>query len=533
MKSKLLHKQSLVFLSIFLGYFVQAQQQDKAERNFEKFKQFYSLLYSHYMDTVDFNKVVETAMIKSLENLDPHSAYLPPREASSENDRLRGNFEGIGISYNILRDTLNVAEVIVNGPSEKVGLLAGDKLIKINDTVWAGKSNMKADDYVSRLRGKKGTIVRLTMLRSGKLIDFSITRDVIPIYSVDASFMVDNAVGYIRLNKFSGTTPLEIDTAIKKLKVEGMKTLILDLQYNGGGVLNSAVALADEFTEKGKMIVYTQGLHSPRQAYLASEDGLWKEGKILILVNEQSASASEIAAGALQDLDRGLVVGRRTYGKGLVQRPFTLLDNSQLRLTTAQYFTPSGRCIQKPYSDDKDEYRSELYHRMQTGQLTRQDTIKVADSLMKYTANNRKVYGGGGITPDIYVPIDTSMNTDYYFQIMRKGIIHSYCIDYANNRKSELLKRFPNEDFFVKNFVLSEQDLEDMLAIAEKDGIKKNDTSFEKSRRLFETVMKANIGRNLFHSTAYYKVILDIDPIFKKAYLISRENFYKYKVRDE
>ncbi len=526
-------KISLIFILFFtFTSGVSGQQQENAEKNFEKFKQFYSLLYNYYLDTVNFNKLIETAITKSLENLDPHSTYLPPREASSENERLRGSFEGIGISYNVIRDTLNIADVIANGPSEKVGLLAGDKLLKINDTLWAGKP-MKADEYVSRLRGKKGTIVRVTMLRNGKELDFSITRDIIPLYSVDAAFMIDQSTGFIKLNKYANTTPYEIDTALKKLKGQGMKTLILDLQNNGGGLLTAAVGLADEFIEKDKIIVYTQGLHSPKQTYNATATGNFKEGKVIILVNEHSASASEITAGAIQDWDRGLIIGRRTYGKGLVQRPFNLNDNSQIRLTTAQYFTPSGRCIQKPYEDSKKEYQAELLHRLQSGELSGKDTVKVPDSLMKYTGNNRKVFGGGGITPDVYVPIDTTLNSDYYFQIFRKGILNTYCLDYVNHNKIELLKKFPNEDFFVSKFFITQKEIDEMAIAAEKEGIKKSDYSIQISKKLFEYVLKANIAQNLFSKQAFYKVIIGLDPSVQKALMVAKENFSKYKVRNE
>jgi carboxyl-terminal processing protease len=471
-------------------------------------------------------------MVKSLENLDPHSAYLPPREASSENDRLRGNFEGIGISYNVIRDTLNVADVIANGPSEKIGIMVGDKMLKINDTLWSGMKK-DADHYVSRLRGKKGTEVKVTMLRQGKVIDFVIVRDVIPLYSVDASFMIDKNIGYLKLNKFANTTPYEVDTALKKLLANGMKTLILDLQSNGGGLLTSAVALSDEFIDPDKLIVYTQGIHSPKQSYNSTNTGNFKNGKLIVLVNEQSASASEIAAGAIQDWDRGLIIGRRTYAKGLVQRPFTLIDNSQLRLTTAQYFTPSGRCIQKPYGENKREYQAELLHRLQTGQLTKADTIRVPDSLMKYTNNKRKVYGGGGITPDIYVPIDTSLYSDYYFQLRNKNILNSYCIDYANKYKKELLTQYPNEDYFVTKFKITQKELDELIEEGVKEGVKKSDSSFQISKKLFEIVMKANIARSLYSTQAFYKVILDIDPVLKKAISVAKENFSIYNVRNQ
>lgn len=539
------------FLLLLIILSTQVHAQDKAEKSFEKYKQFYSLLYSFYVDTVDFPKIVETSIAKSLETLDPHSAYLPPREASSENDRLQGSFEGIGISYNIIRDTLNIGEIIAGGPSEKIGLMPGDKMLKINDTLWAGKSSMKADDYVSRLRGKKGTQVKVTILRNKDILNFTITRDVIPLHSVDASFMIDKSLGYIKLNKFAHTTPAEIDTAMKKLKALGMKTLILDLQNNGGGLLNASVALSNEFLEPDRLVVYTEGEKSPKTEYKTDKGGSFKEGKLIILVNESSASASEIVAGAIQDWDRGLIVGRRTFGKGLVQRPFTLNDNSQIRLTTAKYFTPSGRCIQKPYTSDRKEYRSDIWNRMQSGELTSEELQGIQDGKMKIkkdgkdtiitipasdikaTSNGRKVFGGGGITPDVLVAMDTSMNTDYYFKFLRKGVLFNFAQEYVSANKPKLLKEFPNEDYFVNKFEVSKEKLDSLIAKGVKEEIPREDSSYQKSERLFKVVLKANIARYLYNSQAFYKVIMDIDPSVQRAILLSRENFSKYKVRNE
>lgn len=529
----------------------QIQAQDKAEKSFEKYKQFYSLLYSFYVDTVDFPKIVETSISKALETLDPHSAYLPPREASSENDRLQGSFEGIGISYNIIRDTLNIGEVIAGGPSEKIGLMPGDKMLKINDTLWAGKSSMKADDYVSRLRGKKGTQVKVVVLRNKDVLTFVITRDVIPLHSVDAAFMLDKTVGYIKLNKFAHTTPAEIDTAMKKLKNQGMKTLILDLQNNGGGLLTASVALSNEFLEADRLVVYTEGEKSPKTEYKTDKGGNFKDGKLIVLVNESSASASEIVSGAIQDWDRGLIVGRRTFGKGLVQRPFTLNDNSQIRLTTAKYFTPSGRCIQKPYTSDRKEYRSDIWNRMQSGELTSEDLQDMKDGKMKIkkdgkdtmvtipaseikqTANGRKVFGGGGVTPDVIVPIDTSMNTDYYFKFLRKGVLFNFAQDYVTKNKPQLLASYPNEDYFVNKFSVDKATMVELLEKGAKEDIPRSDSSYQKSEKLFQVVLKANIARYLYNSQAFYKVIMDIDPSVQRAITLSRENFSKYKVRNE
>jgi carboxyl-terminal processing protease len=539
----------LMFFLILIS--VNASAQDKAEKSFEKFKQYYSLLYSFYVDSVDFHKIVETSILKSLETLDPHSAYLPPKEASSENDRLQGSFEGIGISYNIIRDTLNIGEVIAGGPSEKIGLMPGDKMLMINDTLWAGKTNMKAEDYVSRLRGKKGTKVKVTLLRNKDVINFTITRDIIPLHSVDASFMIDNSIGYIKLNKFAHTTPYEIDTAMKKLKAQGMKSLILDLQNNGGGLLNASVALSNEFLEADRLVVYTEGEKSPKTEYKTDNGGNFKEGKLIVLVNESSASASEIVSGAIQDWDRGLIVGRRTFGKGLVQRPFTLNDNSQIRLTTAKYFTPSGRCIQKPFSSDRKEYRSDIYSRMNSGELTNEDmahlqegkmkikkdgkdtVVIIPPSEIKYTSTGRKVFGSGGVTPDVFVPIDTTMNSDYYFKFLRKGVLFNYAQDYVTANKVKLLSTYPNEDYFVKTFRVDKETMNGLLEKGVKEDILREDSSFQKSEKLFQVVLKANIARYLYNSQAFYKVLQEIDPMIIRAVALTKENFSKYKVRNE
>lgn len=508
-------------------------QTSKYESNFEKFRQYYTLLRHHYVDTVNFDKIIESAIVKSLENLDPHSMYLPPKEASSENEKLKGSFEGIGIVYNVYKDTLQILDVVAGGPSEKVGLMIGDKLIKIGDTTFAGDSKYKSDDYVSRLKGPRGTKVAISVLRGDKLIDFIITRDVIPIYSVDIATMIDNETGYIKLNKFAGSTPQEISAALNDLSNKGMKTLILDLQNNGGGLLQAAVALCDEFLESKRLVVYTQGEHYPKQSFETSENGLFRKGKLIILINENSASASEIVSGAIQDWDRGLIIGRRSFGKGLVQRPFTLLDNSQLRLTTAEYFTPSGRFIQKPFNKGIKEYRAEIIQRAQSGQLTKKDTLVPPDSLMKYTNNKRKVYGGGGITPDIYVPIDTSINSEYYFNFLRKGLVNQYTTDFIDKNKKSILEKYPKIEDFYMQFQLDSAQFNEFLVLGDSAKIKRDTQAIEKSGAMIKTILKANIGRGIYGTMAFYKIIMDIDPVIQKAIAIRRENFSKYKVRNE
>jgi carboxyl-terminal processing protease len=508
-------------------------QNNNADFQLEKFKQFYSLIQNHYLDTVNNKKLIETAMSKALEILDPHSVYFPAKEAEKENESMRGNFEGIGIQYQIIKDTLNVVDVISGGPSEKVGVLMGDKLISINDSVWAGKT-LNNDFYIGKLRGPKGTKVVLKMLRDGKEIEFTIIRDIIPMYSVDVAAMVDSTVGYIRLNRFAASTPMEIQMGMRQLLSKGMKNLILDLQYNGGGILNSAVALSDEFLENEQLVVYTEGLHYPKQSFAATGNGLFKEGKLIILVNEYSASASEIVSGAIQDWDRGMIIGRRTYGKGLVQRPFSLIDKSQLRLTTSEYFTPSGRFIQKPFDKGIKEYHNDLLYRSQAGLLTKQDTVRPPDSLMKYTlVNKRKVFGRGGIMPDIYVPIDTSERNDYYSAIFRKGLLNTMPFNYAVQNKEALLSKYPNVESFKANFTIDSKLIDDLVKNAEKEGIKKNEKELKISRSLLETIYSANIARNLYGSSAYYLMILGKDPVFNKAYEMIQVDFSKYKIRNK
>jgi carboxyl-terminal processing protease len=345
--------------------------------------------------------------------------------------------------------------------------------------------------------------------------------------------MIDNETGYIKLNKFAGSTPHEIATALNDLNSKGMKTLILDLQNNGGGLLQAAVALCDEFLESKRLVVYTQGEHYPKQSFETSENGLFRKGKLIVLINESSASASEIVSGAIQDWDRGLIIGRRSFGKGLVQRPFALMDNSQLRLTTAEYFTPSGRFIQKPFNKGLKEYRAEIIQRAQSGQLTKKDTLVPPDSLMKFTNNKRKVYGGGGITPDIYVPIDTSLNSEYYLNFLRKGLVNQYTTEFNDKNKKSILEKNPKMEDFYTNFNLDSAQFNQFLVMGDSAKIKRDTQAIEKSGSMIKTLLKANIGRGIYGAAAFYKIIMDIDPVIQKAIAIRRENFSKYKVRNE
>ena len=395
-----------------------------------------------YVDSTSETKLVEDAIVGMLEKLDPHSTYTDPEETKEMTEPLQGNFDGIGIQFNMLTDTLYVIQVIPGGPSEKVGLMAGDRIIMVDDTLIAGVK-MKNTDVMKRLRGPKNTEVRVKVLRGGvpDLIEFKITRGKIPVYSLDAAYMADKTTGYIKLNRFAASSADEFREALEKLKKQGMKNLILDLQGNGGGYLNIAIDLADEFLGKDKLIVYTEGNKQPREEAKSSARGGFEEGRLVVLVDETSASASEIVTGAIQDWDRGVVVGRRTFGKGLVQRPIDLPDGSMIRLTIARYYTPSGRCIQKPYDktanpdgtlsgeNNLEKYNQELIDRFNHGELMHADSIHFPDSL-KYQTKKlaRTVYGGGGIMPDFFVPIDTTQYTDYHRNIVAKGVVISRLI---------------------------------------------------------------------------------------------------------
>ena len=476
----------------------------------------------YYVDTVNEDKLIEEAIKGMLESLDPHSAYSSPEETRELNEPLQGNFSGIGITFNMSEDTLYVIQTVAGGPSEKVGILAGDRIISVNDTSIAGQK-MKNSDIMKRLRGPKGTVVNVTVLRGGEKIPFRITRDDIPIYSVDAAYMVDPVTGYIRLNKFSADTPAEMRKAIRDLKNKGMENLILDLTDNGGGYLQAAVDLLGEFLEPRSLAVYTEGLNSPRQNNYARPGAgstpLFGDGRLVIMLNQYSASASEITAGAIQDWDRGLIVGRRSYGKGLVQRPFMLPDESMIRLTIAHYYTPTGRDIQKAYEKgDKKAYEKDIEERLKSGELMHEDSIKYIDSLkVKTIKNKRDIYGGGGIYPDKFVALDTTENSRYYRNIMAKGIINRFVIRYIDAHRSEILSKYKTDDDFVKNFKVTDDMLKTIREMGDADKVEFNKEEFERAKPLFKMAIKALIGRDVYDNATYFKVFNQHDPIFKEA----------------
>jgi carboxyl-terminal processing protease len=486
-----------------------------------------------YVDSVDMTKLITDAIEESLKELDPHSTYISKEEVEKTNEPLEGSFEGIGVTFQIYEDTILIIAPVPGGPSEKLGILAGDKIVKINGEESTG-DKVNNDWVFERLRGKKGTTVDVTIFRQGKtdLLDFTIVRDKIPVNSIDATFMAGKDIGYIKLNRFSKTSQEEFDEAIVRLKSEGMTKLILDLRGNSGGYLNTAVDLSDEFLGNGKLIVYTEGLHSPRQDYTATSLGNFEEGKLVILIDEASASASEIVSGAVQDWDRGIIIGRRSFGKGLVQRPFNLPDGSVLRLTTARYYTPTGRCIQRPYENGIEEYYKEFENRMTHGEYVYADSIKFPDSLRYSTPRGRSVYGGGGVMPDVFIPWDSTIFTDYYVDLRRKGVFNKFTLEYVEKNRLTLNSAYPALDDFIADFSVDEYLEKDFIALAEKEKVPFDQEGWTISEKLITTQIKALIARNLWDIGAFYRIMLVMDDEFQKAVEILNDEkiFHKLNI---
>lgn len=471
-----------------------------------------------YVDQVDEGKLVETAIIGMLEELDPHSTYSDPEEVKRLNEPLQGNFEGIGIQFNMATDTLFVIQPVSGGPSEKAGILAGDRIIEVNDTVIAGVK-MNTDEVMRRLRGPKGSKVDVKVLRNGvkELLPFTIKRDKIPVYSLDASYMVNKHIGYIRINRFAATTGQEFRDALHKLQKQGMKDLILDLQGNGGGYLNAAIELCDQLLGKKELIVYTEGRRNPRSEFAAKGDGDFQNGRLVVLVDEYSASASEIVTGAIQDWDRGIVVGRRTFGKGLVQRPIDLPDGSMIRLTVARYYTPSGRCIQKPY-ESIEQYNQDLIDRYNRGEMVSADSIHFPDSLKTRTLKlGRTVYGGGGIMPDYFVPLDTTMYTDYYLALRDKGAIVQENLKLIDRHRTEWMKKYKTFDRFNRDFEITDEMLNELIALGKTTGAKYDEKQYQTALPLIKVQLKALIARDLWDMNEYFQVINQLSNSMQKA----------------
>ena len=435
-----------------------------------KFDDVLNLIESKYVEHPDYESLVDEAIIGLVKELDPHSEYMTAEEYKKMSEPLKGNFEGIGIQFNILKDTIAVVSPISGGPSEKLGIRSGDKIVMIEDTIVAG-IGITNRDVIDKLRGDKGTKVRIKIYRRGvkDLIDYTIVRDKIPIYSLDASYMLTEEIGYVKLNRFSQTTMPEFYEALDELEPQGMKHLVLDLRGNSGGYLNTAIQLSDEFLEDKDLIVYTEGASNPKRESLATNRGRFEKGKLVVLIDEGSASASEIVSGAVQDHDRGLIIGRRSFGKGLVQRPFKLRDGSTLKLTTARYYTPSGRCIQRPYDEGNDEYRKEYQRRRDHGEFFSADSVEIDEEQKFLTDNKRIVYGGGGILPDIFIPVDTSENSEFLTELLSNGLFYQYINEYVDANREELNGKYPDYEAFEANFDLNDTFLDEFLEFAKHE----------------------------------------------------------------
>ena len=577
-------KKVILFLLAIQAFslFAQKGNEDVLKMSNIKATQTLGMIDYFYVDTTDLNKICEKGIEAMLKELDPHSVFIDKDEVAKMNEPLVGNFDGIGVSFQLLDDTIHVVDVISGGPSEKVGVLAGDKIVKVDDMPATGDT-IKNDWVFKHLRGKKGTKVSVSVIRgkSKTPIVFEIKRDKIPINSIDTWFMIDKEIGYIRLNRFAQSSNEEMVQAITELQSEGMQSLILDLRGNGGGYLNVAVDICDQFLSGDKLIVYTKGAKSPRQELKAQKKGLFEQGRLVIMVDESSASASEILSGAVQDWDRGVIVGRRTFGKGLVQRPFDMYDGSQIRLTTSRYYTPSGRCIQKPYDAGVEEYQMDYYNRLSHGELLSADSVHFADSLRCFTSGNRLVYGGGGIMPDVFVPIDTMRASDYMINLRSKGLFNSFALNWTEENREQFLKKAPTYDKFSKEYekmnVLSEfekyaeqegvsrnaikkewvnimvsdylkKEMSDSTArsyesysdYAEslisgdkmlkeimqkaKDEDKKNDLINKESDKYIASTIKALIARNLYGVKYYYMTTFENDRELKEAIDVLKDN---------
>jgi carboxyl-terminal processing protease len=519
----------LIITLIAFGIFCQSLSAQVLNEGTFKFSRTLNLIENSYVDTADLNKLTEKAIIEVLKNLDPHSTYISAKDVKEMNEPLTGNFDGIGIQFNLLRDTIIVIEPLAGGPSEKVGLRAGDRIITINGEKVTGIS-LSTSGVRSRLMGPKGTKVNLTILRKGdkNLLEFTIVRDKIPINSLDAAYMIDKNTGFIKLNKFSATTVKEFSDAVEKLNKSKMKNLILDLRGNGGGYMLAATELANSFFSDQKLLVYLIGRKTPRQEYKSNGGGNLAKARIVVLTDEGSASASEIFAGAIQDWDRGIIIGRRTFGKGLVQNGYYLTDGSMIRLTIARYYTPAGRLIQSPYNEGYEKYIDNYSKRFIDGEMKSSSSFHFNDSLkFKTLVNKRTVYGGGGIMPDVFVPVDTSNYSLYYQNIFNKGVIYTFALDYFDKNRIHLTSKFKTFDDYKKNFQFTEDEIKTFIKNGEDAGVKYDEAQFKISRNDILIVLKGLIASNIWQTNEYVQIINDKDKVVENALkVISDVNAY-------
>ena len=506
-----------IFLGIYLAKSNGITAASQSNDDMSYINDVFSLIDKEYVDTINIKDLQVKAVTHILESMDPHSEYIKPEVLEDVNDNLQGSFHGIGVSFRIEKDTIAIINTIKGGPSEKVGIMAGDRIVYVGDTLVAG-TKVTNKDAMRLLKGPKKTKVDVKIKRRGvdELLDFTIVRDVIPTHSVDVAYMIDDEIGFVKMTKFSATTHKEFVEAIKKLKSEGMKKLILDLRDNTGGYLGESVGVVDELLEDNKLIVYTEGEHRERAYLFSRHRGLWEDKDVVVLINEGSASASEIVAGALQDNDRGTIIGRRSFGKGLVQEQFDLGENGALRLTVARYYTPTGRCIQKPFTGNKEEYLLEEYSRYTTGEMFNIDSIHFADSLKYITPEGRIVYGGGGIMPDIYVPLENDSSHYFFNKMANSGILFQYAFDYADAHRKKILS-YGDVKNFDKKFVFTDAMFDELMRRAEEKKITGNKADKDKARELSEPLFKAYVARDVFGDEAFYVLYEPIDEILQEA----------------
>ena len=518
-----------IFLVISLSVFtITASSQVLNEGTF-KFGRVLSLIDAFYVDSVNLDVLTEKAIIEVLRNLDPHSTYISAKDVKEMNEPLAGNFEGIGVQFNLLRDSILIVEPLGGGPSEKVGIKAGDRILTINGEKVTG-INITTAGVRSRLMGPKGTKVDLTIFRKGEsnILDFTIIRDKIPIYSLDADYMLDKETGYVKLNKFAATTEKEFSDAVDKLKKSNMKNLILDLRGNGGGYMLAATQLAEKFFSDQKLLVYLEGRKTPRQDYKSAGNGDLSSARLVVLTDEGSASASEIFAGAIQDWDRGVILGRRTFGKGLVQNGFYLTDGSMIRLTIARYFTPTGRSIQRSYTEGYDKYMENFYKRFTDGELMTVDSIHLPDSVKyKTLLNKRIVYAAGGIMPDVFVPADTSNNSPYFNKLIAKGVLNTFTLEFFDRNRSKLTSQYKSFSDFKSRFNFSPDDIKAFIAKGESDGVKFNEEQYNKSKEEILLILKGYVASNMWQSNELYQIVNEGDKVIARALqVISDKKLY-------
>jgi carboxyl-terminal processing protease len=520
----------ILVLGIWIGSkldTVSSGKQDKVlfvnPQGYDKLTDMINYISRDYVDSVSREKLVEDAIYGILDSLDPHSSYIPPEDFEEVEDQLNSNFEGIGVQFRMEKDTILVVQTIPGGPSEKAGVMAGDRIVKINDTIVAG-IGFESRDVVKRLKGPRGTQVKVGIYRMGMddLIDFTLIRDVIPTYSVDIAYMVDDSVGYIKMSRFAENTYNELVEALTRLTAQGMTKLILDLRGNFGGFLQASIRISDEFLADQQLIVYTEGNSRPNNYAYATKRGIYENQPLVVLIDEASASASEIVAGAVQDNDRGTIVGRRSFGKGLVQEQLDFPDGSALRLTVARYHTPTGRCIQRSYDNGSREYFEEMHLRYVRGEMENPDSIAFADTIKYYTPAGKVVYGGGGIMPDIYVPLKKDEKNVLYNLLVNQGVLFQFAFEYTD-RNRPTLKQYATVEDFIDRFRVDDRLFNELLAYAKKEGLEYNAADVAYAGQKIKTLMKAYIGRNLFDDAGFYPVYHEIDDVFQ-AGLTELEN---------